>query len=247
MNLNNIKNLLRAYFIENWKRDFIWTFIMMAAITFLMAIMMNIHTIYPTIAIVFVIMLFIFPERVFNSLYGNSKSIHYLMIPATNSEKVVANMFLVNLYAPFFLLLSVFIGYSLGFLALKWYGLPYLGDYMSHFKYINLGKKIFLLYMLLSVMFFGCIYFRRRATLSTVGMALLAFVVIGVLAVLTLWANVHLTLHTGLSDIAYSFPSSVSPNETPKNGEEIINIILRSLVIVFFYAMSFLRLKETEA
>lgn len=33
MNINNIKNLLNAYFVENWKRDIIWMGGVMAGIT----------------------------------------------------------------------------------------------------------------------------------------------------------------------------------------------------------------------
>ena len=241
MNTKNIANLLKAYFIENWKTD-LFQFGILAAVVLFGTINGNSSNLNFSIfaACVF---LMIYPERLFRNLHGNSPKIHYLSIPASNSEKVVTNMLLANIYYVVGLVISCALGLVLAHLYLKVRGFDGMNFYNLYDG--NLAG-ILMIYAILSMFFFGSIYFRRRTTLSTIGVGMLIGTVFFVLVMLTLWVNGMTLIPKGAAyhDYIWSFDSSISLSDTMEN---IIGYVGLSLIIIYFYALSFLRLKETEA
>ena len=242
MNINNIKNLLNAYFVENWKRDIIWMGGVMAGMT-LLANMMNPYT-YVEVFVAVIFML-VMTQRVFINLGNASQSIHYLMIPASYKEKVVTNMFLVNIYLVALMLLSIFVGYSLSYIICKIGGVSNLSPFLGKYKTDKAGGIILLSYMALSLFFFGAVYFRRKSVLKTFSAILVICFALSLISMLVLWLNVRLTMHTGMMNVQYSFLSNSS--NLPEVASNILGFIFCIGFIVFFYALSFLRLKETEA
>lgn len=242
MNTKNIKNLLKAYFIENWKTD-LFQFGILAAVVLFGIIMSGRGSNMNFPIAVSMIFLMIYPERLFRNLHGNSPRIHYLSIPASNNEKVVANMLLANIYYVVGLVVSCALGLVLAHLYLKIRGFEGV-DFCNVFDGNAAG--ILLIFATLSVFFFGSIYFRRRTTLSTIGVGMLIGMVFSLLLTLTLWVNGITLIPKGAAfhDYIWSFDSSISISDTMEN---IMGYAGLSIIIIYFYALSFLRLKETEA
>jgi len=242
MNIKNIKNLFKAYFIENWKTD-LFQFGILAAIVLFGTIMSgrggNLN--FPTV--VSLVFLMIYPERLFRNLHSNSPKIHYLSIPASNSEKVVTNMLLANIYYVVGLVISCALGLVLAHLYLKVRGFE---SVCFHNVFDGNGAGILMIYATLSMFFFGSIYFRRRTTLSTIGVGMLIGFVFSALITLTLWMN-GLTLipkDAAFHDFAWTFSSRATLPDWITNT---VGYLILSANIIYFYVLSFLRLKETEA
>lgn len=233
MNIKNIKNLFKAYFIENWKTD-LFQFGILAVIVFFATTISASNLHFPIfVASVF---LMIYPERLFRNLHGNSSKIHYLSIPASNSEKVLTNIVLANVY--YVLGLAVFCCLGLGlahlYMTLRGYDGVNFDTFLS-------GTSVMLLFAILAMFFFGSIYFRRKTTLATLGVSLLIGTIFVTLYALTLWINGILLIpkDAAYNDYVWSFSSDAM--------SEISEVIILGLGMVFFYGLSFLRLKETEA
>lgn len=243
MNTKNIANLLKAYFIENWKTDLFQFGILSAVILFgsILTAFGDIFSFALTMAVIFVM---IYPERLFRNLHSNSQRIHYLTIPASNSEKVVTNMLLANIYYVAVAALACALGLGLAHLYLTARGFG--GLHISGLSRIVDGDWIQVLYVSLSIFFFGSIYFRRRTTLSTFGVGLLIITLFSVLFTLTMWVN-GMTLipkDAAFHDYMWDFSFSSSLSDT---ASSILAYSTMAVTIIFFYALSFLRMKETEA
>ena len=235
MNIKNIKNLLKTYFIENWKTD-LFQFGMLVAIILFGAILSGYGGNFKFAVFCAVLFLMIYPERLFRNLHSNSPKIHYLSIPASNGEKVISNMFLANIYYVAGLILSCAIGLGLAHLYLTMRGFEGV-----HINTSLSGVGIVLIFSVLAVFFFGSIYFRRKTTLATLGVSLLIGTIIITLYALTLWVNgiILIPKDAAYNDYMWSYSSTVIP--------DAVQMVILGLMMVFFYGLSFLRMKETEA
>ena len=108
MNINNIIKLIKAYFCENWQNDVIYNFLVIMAVALFSMLMSPFQVGVVFFAAFFLIVYY--PCRLFSKLYKPSSRMHYLLLPATNGEKVVAGMFLANVYYVLGIALSVIIG-----------------------------------------------------------------------------------------------------------------------------------------
>lgn len=242
MNIKNIKNLFNAYFIENWKTD-LFQFGILAAIVLFGLLTSNLggnDNNFPVVASC--IFLMIYPDRLFRNLHGASSKIHYLSIPASTGEKVLVNMLLANIYMVAVVVLACAVGYSLAYLywVMRGFeGAAFLGPHIY-------PSGALLIYTMLSVFFFGSIYFRKRTPLSTFGVGLLIGLIFSILFSLILWVNGMLLVPKGTAfhEYIWSFDYSVDLSE---RMEEVLLYVVMSVMIVYFYALSFLRLRETEA
>ncbi len=244
MNIQNIKNLLKAYFIENWRRDILWTFGLVAIASFLFTVFCGFDEWTNPITMMAGILLAFFPQRVFGHLNNSSSRIHYLMIPANYKEKVTANFLLVNVYATIGLALSLFVGYSLGYLAIRFTALYPLteGSYLLFFDRLFMDIDPLLnVCLLMSALFFGSIYFKKRTTLKTLACCVIVMFIFAVLVFLVTWLNLW---HVVDGQIALYVEIGGKPGLMENHN---FSITVKTIAIVFFYALSFLRMKETEA
>jgi len=242
MNIQHIKNLLRLYFIENWKRDVIWTFGILCLAT-LLFVQMNPreYSNAPEI-IVAVIFLAITPDRLFKNIGRASQRIHYMMIPATSKEKIVTNILLANIYMVLGIAISIFVGYSLSYLILELRNIPDLPSYME--RYASLGTWDLCGWLTfeaaLSIYFFGSIYFRRKGFIKTIGVCAALGITFFLLYILVIGLNARCTLGPASADW-------ISYNLSIYDSLEPLYIVGNIIAIIFFYGLSFLRMKETEA
>ena len=241
MNINNIKNLIRAYFYENWQKD-LYNFGLVLVLAFLCTAV----GVFDSIIIYggMVGLIAIYPLRFFDKLHQASSRIHYLMIPATNEEKVVTGILLTNIYFITLIFLSAIIGVLLGcgVLKLTTPEIPINCKEMIALLLPSSVRSIMIIIMIVSVIFFGAIYFRKSPAWKIVLVSLAASLVLGAIMTGTEWLNVVMTVPAEFRNgnyvkVEHSIVSS--SNWTP--------YVTLSVITVYFYAMSFLRMRDTEA
>lgn len=252
MNINNIKNLLIAYFIENWKKDVI-NLSVMALITLVFNFIGPSHDSVIEV-VVAVIWLFLYASRIFNELGNSSKSIHYLMIPANHYEKTISAMLLVNIYFVVLMAAGIWIGYSISYflqnqILSALYDPSTLGSYMSRYQSSVFGEGLLAFYVVLSVFFFGSIFFRRKAFVKTILWTVLIAIAFGGIITFVTWLNMKSFGAASFNgDIHILFPLT---HQDPQIVNKVISdgcgYCIECVVIIYFYVLSFLRLKETEA
>ena len=250
MNINNIIKLIKAYFYENWRNDVIYSFGIMTALSLLMTIMSS-SPYLTEIKIAAVVFMVYYPCRFFSKLHQPSSRIHYLMTPATNAEKVVTGMLLTNIYFVAGIVLSVLIGQILGYGIVNMYKPDIFAPYGIH----NLGEflkwqvspidveLVLMFFASISTMFFAAIYFKKSPFWKLLLAGFVISLVFGTIMAGVEWLNVLLTV-----------PAEIRNGHFYKVVEHNIVIssnwfpyVAYSVTIVYFYAMSFLRMRETEA
>lgn len=241
MNINNIKKLLSAYFLENGRHDLIQIFVMITVITYLTSVMSGMQ-----IKIALVIALFMIlmnASRLFWHLGRSSANIHYLMLPANSSEKVMANLLIANIAYVAEAALAVLIGATLAFISYKVYFHVNDLQFSSIFSEIKFGKCLVILYTSIALFFFGSVYFAKRAFGKTILTIIAFFFAMSIVGFVTMWLNFKLTVpdFQGVMNVNFSLPSSSSA------GSSWLSFILFILVIGTCYWASYIRLRETEA
>lgn len=241
MNINNIIKLIKAYFYENWQKD-LYTFGLVLIFAFLSMAWPSLNSFLGFSVIV--VLIAIYPLRFFDKLHQPSSRIHYLMIPATNEEKVLTGILLTNIYFILLVFISAFIGALLGYGVLK-LSTP---EMEMNFKEIlglmlpsSVRSYLFLITMV-SIIFFGSIYFKKSPAWKIVLVCLAVFLVLGAIMTGTEWLNVLMTVPAEIRNGNY-IKVEHSIMSSSKWTPYVINIV----ITVYFYAMSFLRMKETEA
>ncbi|MDD2623004.1 MAG: hypothetical protein PHY06_08075, partial [Bacteroidales bacterium] len=87
LSLTRIKHLLNRYFIENWKKD-LYVGLVLLVIAFASNPMAGFSS------FVYIVMILLYTGRIFGNLAHKESAQHYLMIPASTSEKLITNIFL---------------------------------------------------------------------------------------------------------------------------------------------------------
>ena len=246
MNINNIVKLIKAYFYENWQNDVIYNFLVMMAVALFSMLMSPFQVSAVFFAAFFLIVSY--PCRLFSKLHKPSSRMHYLLLPATNGEKVVAGMFLANVYYILGIALSVIIGILLG------YGIMCVArhEVVDMFG-MNLGlffkesilqyvENILLLYASISAMFFAAIYFKKSPFWKLMLTGFVVSLVLGAIMFGVDWLNEAMTLPAEIRDGNY-----IKTEHHIGTSDNWLQYVVPSVSIVYFYAMSFLRMRETEA
>ena len=244
MNINNIINLIKAYFYENWQKDVIYNFVIMLAIAFFATLM---DPGDPTVFLFAAAVLMVFyPCRLFSQLHRPSSRTHFLTIPASNSEKVVAGMFLANVYYVIGMIVSVAIGLFAA------YGILKVTNHLEYDGMINgpvptmllpdIATGILTLYVSIAVMFFAAIYFKKSPFWKLMLTGFILSLVFGTVMAGTEWLNVVMTVPAEIRNGNYY---KVEHYITTSN--DWFSYVVCCVTIVYFYAMSFLRMRETEA
>ena len=242
MNTNNIIKLIKAYFYENWQRDLLYSF---AVVATLAMFNMAFGLFSSRFAIVFAMVLMVLqPTRVFGNLYQSSSRMHYLTIPASNNEKVVANMLLVNVYFVIVMALALCVGFLFG------YGIGYIRDpeMVRHNWEIvkeiicNSGMVLLILFTSIAVMFFASIYFKKSPFWKLILVGFVVSIVLGAIMAGVDWLNFVLTVPAEIRNGNY-----YKTEHYITTSLDWFPYVVCCVTIVYFYAMSFLRMRETEA
>lgn len=248
MNINNIIKLVKAYFYENWRNDLIYSFGIMAALSLIMTIVSG-SPLLTEIKLAAIVFMVYYPCRVFSKLHQSSSRIHYLMTPATNAEKVVTGMFLTNIYFVAGIVLSVLIGQILGYGIVNMYNpdafalyeIHNLGEFLEMQIPIH-GDGVLMFFAGISIMFFAAIYFKKSPFWKLLLAGFIISLVFGAIMAGTEWLNVLLAVPAEIRNGSYY---KVEHNIVTSSNW--FPYVAYSVTIVYFYAMSFLRMRETEA
>ena len=246
MNINNIIKLIKAYFYENWQKDVIYNFLIVLAIGMFSVLLSPFDTGAATFAAIFLIIYY--PCRLFSKMHQPSSRMHYLMIPALNSEKVVVGMLLANVYYVLGIVLSEVIGVFLGYGILRVIShgaVPMDGITLGRILGVGpqpYGLSILMVYTSIAVMFFAAIYFKKSPFWKLLLTGFVISLVLGAIVAGTDWLNVLMTVPAEIHNGNY-YKVSHYISET----SDWFPYVAGCVSIVYFYAMSFLRMRETEA
>jgi hypothetical protein len=242
MNINNIIKLIKAYFYENWQKDIYYSFAIVATVA-MFSLGFGIFSSRFAIILAAVLTM-LQPIKLFGNLYQSSSRMHYLTIPASNSEKVVTNMLLFNVYFVLLMVLALCVGFLLG------YGIGYVRNpemlryNWGILKEMVSNTRIEYLYFFssLAVVFFASIYFKKNPFWKLVLTGVVVSLVLGAIAASTEWLNVVLTVPAEIRNGNY-YKSIEHVSQSPGWFQYVACCVS----MVYFYALSFLRMRETEA
>ena len=241
MNINNIIKLIKAYFYENWQKD-IYNF----GLVFVLAFLSTAVGVFDSVIIYggIVGLITIYPLRFFDKLHQPSSRMHYLMIPATNEEKVLTGILLTNIYFISLIFVSAIIGVLLGCGVLK-LTTPEMTITCKETIALLLPSTVrsyMVILMIVSIIFFGAIYFKKSPAWKIVLVSLAVSLVFGAIMSATEWMNVLMTVPAEIRNGNY-----VKVEHSISKTSEWFPYVILSVITVYFYAMSFLRMRETEA
>ena len=223
--------LFKRYFCENWKKDAI-----VAAIIFAVEMLTSLEQETSHISWFLLFIFFIlYSGRIFGMLGKPQRAINYLMLPASGCEKLTVNLILSHFYYPILLIAAS----CLGIWASSFF-CYFIYDEFT-FKSINymgiVGSSTIwyaCLFLLLNnaVMMFGSVYFRKAAVIKTLLCEAAFFMLYAIVMVLFIFKTVINEMYVTADKIEYG---------------NVILIVFMLCVTVFFWVLSYFRLKETEA
>jgi hypothetical protein len=237
MNITNIINLIRAYFIENKRKLLIQCFCVFGIAIFGFSI--------TDPQLIPVIIFFIFlgiAGSFFQSSLKKNNSTHFFTLPANYTEKFIYAVITLIIVAIVFQMLAIagaYIGFRC-FRPLFWTNIYTLDDF--GFWSIIVARPKAYLYLAVTVLafLFGSIYFKRKAFLKTLSIGL-GFLSVMAILFLILLRIVFFDLRNNDIELYNSLNINLEPLFS-SNYYYILPIAL----IVFFLSLTYLRLKETE-
>ncbi len=249
MKINNIKNLFRAYYYENGRRD-LFQMAVVAGLAFLSSVLGNTH--FPTL---FWAAITIFVVQFFTLLRVNTGSVHYFTLPASTGEKFLFSVLMVNVVGVLHFYVAIVLGSVLGQLcndlmtnmanlgnvaALDWPSVVGYNDTL-------ITLHLLTLYAFVSLFFFGCIYFRRGAVHKTILTVVVLSLALFILMLLTFKVNMWLAFPAGTRFVDVNWNLFEIGFLPQKLEMTTLGCIVDVVTIVYCYVLSFLRLRETEA
>ncbi|MDD4581562.1 MAG: hypothetical protein PHH25_04240 [Bacteroidales bacterium] len=231
LSLTRIKHLLNRYFIENWKKD-LYVGLVLLVIAFASNPMAGFSS------FVYIVMILLYTGRIFGNLAHKESAQHYLMIPASTSEKLITNIFLSHIYYVLLLLVFLVLGILLRALILA----PYCDESLCYtflkFKLISFNFASYLSFLSFqSILVFGSIYFKKNAFIKTLLSiaAFFFFLTMLVIFIVRMYEG-NMTLLVEEFEYYVRNPSA----------SFYISTIISIVATCFFWILSYFRLRETE-
>lgn len=230
---------MRRYFIENWRKD-VQMFIIMLGLTAFFSFLSYVFYI-----LLFLIFMILYAGRIFGMLGKASSGIHYLLIPATTAEKLVTNILLANIYYYLVLMLAAVGGVGLGTLLLAWifspqYAIDALHNDLLFFleKFSPVSHVFYLNTCIIAMLIFSSVYFRKKAIVKffLTGFVLVLFFTI---------FDTFLISQSYNPDMPF-FDNDLLPHLSDF-GQQLLWFIIPIVLTIYFWILSYLRLRETEA
>lgn len=235
LSLHRIKHLFASYFISNWQKE-CKTFLIVFIVNILFAALFSVNISLLIIAI----MCLIYAGKIFGKLGNNNSAINYLTLPANTEEKLLVNITLTHIYYPIILLIVSILGILCGnFLITIFRDQPFtlFDSFVKNLSY----EFIINLLVTISIFMFASVYFRKNAITKL----LLIFVILFFISTISI---LILGVEMLMPDMVSIF---VGVNATYSiELFERLNLfsgILNYVVILFFWVISYFRLRETEA
>lgn len=242
--------LARSIFVQNKSKD-LRLALVIAGIMAFFGLLRSITGTYHILFGAEVIIWMVLAGTTYKMMSNQPRAMAYLTLPASTAEKTVITIAYLNIY--YFILISVssFIGFYIGQLLHNAIAiLPFFRDLIGspnghtfslssvEFSSGNPSKLLYNL-MWVSIMLFGSIYFKKNAILKTL---LTAFVFGFAIFILDMIVISSASYAFNLSSMNYmNFP------DIPEWIENVTYYAVPSVITLFFWFMTYLRLRETEA
>ena len=240
--------LARSIFVQNKSKDLRLTLLIAGVMAFFGLVSVHFED-YGIFHFLYVTVLLVLAGTTFKMLTNQPHAMAYLTLPASTAEKTVVTIAYVNIY--YFLLLSVasFVGYYFGQLLQNLIAIiPFFRDLfgaegshtfaLSAVSFEGFGDRLLILTMGLSILLFGSLYFRKHAILKTLlvfcGFAFALFI-LDMIVIASAGSALGLTAY------------NVNLPDLPKWLGTLIEYTVPSVVTLFFWFMTYIRLRETEA
>lgn len=243
--------LARSIFVQNKSKDLRLALVVAGV----MAVIGLMHPITGTYHILFgaeVIVWMVMAGTTYKMMTNQPRAMAYLTLPASTAEKTVVTIAYLNIYYFVLLAASSFIGFYIGqFLHNTIAILPFFRDFvvspeghtfsLSSVE-LSSGRPSKLLYnmMWVSILLFGSIYFKKNAILKTLLTAFVFGFSIFILDMIVI-ASAGYAFSLSMNNINMDFP------DIPQWIENVTYYTVPSVITLFFWFMTYLRLKETEA
>ena len=229
---------MKNIFLQNWKRDLCIFLCMMGGMAiwkWLSVVLFQrgcLFLTYQPINFAVAATVFCLASLTFRRLSNQSSGIMYLTLPASTLEKVVVAILQVQVYYFLLLFLPGLAGYVLSLCMLApMYPSENVFFFIKLIEWEGFGYNLLALTAGASVMLFASVYFRKLALLWS---SLIGFAVIFVTIVID-------------TAIARFFDGMmVRSCQLSQSGMEAMYIMIFSLITLFFWFMTWLRLRETE-
>lgn len=240
--------LLNRFFIENKQKELIFWGIAILVFTLM-------HEPEPATIFIY-ISGFLFAARQFKIFSYTPSGMHYLLIPATHTEKLTASILLSTVYFFVMSLITYCIGNIIGTSIINYVldrSMPISWELFSSHKVIGMNlmleptknqfwELLTTFLQVQSVFILGSLYFKRNA----VGKTLLTFAVMGIvfgLFQLFLMDNIWSDIHNAGSSISMNV--MMNNSAFMKSMDKIADIFFY-LLIPYFWLVSYFRLKEKQ-
>jgi hypothetical protein len=239
LSLTRIKHLLNRYFIENWKKD-LYVGLVLLVIAFASNPMAGFS------GFVYMVMVLLYTGRIFGNLAHKESAQHYLMIPASTSEKLIVNLFLSHIY--YVLLLLVFL---VSGILLRAFILSPFCETFNCFSFLDAKKSMFSFSSYVSflsfqsILAFGSVYFRKNAFIKTL-LSIAAFFFFLVMLVIFIFRLNPDSLTPLMDEFKVMQESFMINRMLNYKTSFCISTIIYIVITCFFWMLSYFRLRETE-
>ncbi len=248
MNIINIKHLISHHFISQWKRELQIFATMIFCAFFLLRAQDNVIETFVWQAVLYSLV-------ELRSVFAENKGMNYLLLPAQTSEKIASTFIIHQIFYVLLSMAALALAYGINWLIAQKTGLYFWTDYSLKWQIFNFSQVVNALLSIWCwqvIFVFGSIYFKRHPGLRI----LLTFIGIGIITSILSTASSFIALKynisyphfvTRLFDLTY--PSILESDGYFDNN--FINFpsifyVLSAVHIIFWWLMSFLRLRETE-
>lgn len=233
--------LLQGLILENKKKD-LRVALVTAGILLFFGFIHSFPIVYDFFNGFNICIAFVVASMVFKRLASPSASISYMMIPASTFEKTVATIVYVQVYMLFVITVFSLAGAYLGVTFSQLYAVATQIATTSEFSYpsvtfANFGPTLLAIYFLQSIAVFGSVYFRKLALLKM----LLVYFAYGFVVMLVLMGVAF-----AVAD-SYVFSGRSLVQNFSDEAIQAAFYIALTLGTLFFWFMTYLRHRETEA
>lgn len=248
MSIINIKHLIGHHFISHWKRE-LKIFAIMIFCAFFLLHAQN----YVLETFVWLAVLYSLVEL--KSIYAENKGMNYLLLPAQTSEKIVSTFIIHQIFYVLLSMAALALAYGINWLIAQKMGNYYWMVYPLKWQTVNFSQAMNTLLSIWCwqvIFVFGSIYFKRHPglgiLLTFIGIGIITSMIIGICTSMVITHDIHYPhFVTRLFDLSQQTilqsDGYFDNNFTNFPG---IFYILSAVHIIFWWLMSFLRLRETE-
>lgn len=248
MSIINIKHLISHHFISHWKRELKIFAIMIFCAFFLLRAQDNVLETFVWLAVLYSLV-------ELKSIYAENKGMNYLLLPAQTSEKIASTFIIHQIFYVLLSMAALALAYGINWLIAQKTGLYFWTEYSLKWQIFNFSQVVNALLSIWCwqvIFVFGGFYFKRHPglgiLLSFIGIGIITSMLIGICTSIVITHDIHYPhFVTRLFDLTN--PSILGSDGIFDNNFTNfpgLFYILSAVHIIFWWLMSFLRLRETE-